>query len=176
VILGDNAMSFDLAQKEGDFLYGYPAKTWAFELSLGVQNVRPKLLDAATMLFKDRGLTWQYNKFVKANTAMIPERPGIYVFIAHVNATGIRHHDLILYVGKAGSSIRDRWNNYFKERDSLENEQRERVHWMLNIYKDRLTFAYCEMNGDEVLGCERELIKAFDPCCNQQKPKIQYAW
>lgn len=163
-------MAYDFA-RPGPALHGYSIDT-----SLGYQQIRPLLLDALSDRLQSHVVEWQYVKFVEANWDQVPDQAGIYFFIVHPHAASIEYHSIILYFGKAKSSLRSRFRDYIGERDGVSKTDREHVRRMLSIYKNRVYFAHCCFDTYDVEKLEDMLIDAFSPCCNVKTPKSQPAF
>lgn len=162
--------------KKGPIIYGYPADTYPPNLILGTQQIKPIMLDALATKLSDYAMDWTYVKFVRINNDQIPAQAGVYCFIVLPHAANIEHHSIVLYIGKAKTSLRDRYQSYIREREATEKQGRERVKQMLNIYKERVIFAYCCLDNYDVEKVEDLLLEAFNPCCNTAYSKFKPAF
>ncbi len=158
-------MAFDFA-KAGRALHGYSSDT-----HLGYQQIKPMMLDELSQKLKGFNLNWQYEKFIEANQKLIPAQPGVYMFIVRPRSANIEHHCIILYFGESGN-LRSRFKQYVAERDGVKPTDREHIKVMLNIYKNRLDFAYVTLGRYQTNEVEDLLIDAFDPCCNHKKSAV----
>ncbi len=158
-------MAFDFA-KAGQALHGYSSDTY-----LGFQQIKPIALDELSHKLQGFNLDWQYQKFVEANQNMIPSRPGVYMFIVRPRSANIEYHSIILYFGEA-TNLRKRFKQYIAERDGVKPTDRKHIKAMLNIYKNRVEFAFTTLGRYQITQVEDLLIDAFDPCCNHKKSAV----
>lgn len=157
--------------KIGPVLHGYPVN-----IVLGIQQIRPLMLDALAQELSKYEIAWTEVKFVEVNKDQVPTEPGVYFFSVRPRAANIENHHIILYVGKAKVNLRDRYINYLRERHGLKISDRDKVVKMLNIYKDRVFFSYCTLDMYDVERVEDALLMAFDPPCNTMSPKFEPAF
>ena len=109
----------------------------------------------------------EYVKFIESNKDLIPSASGVYFFIVHPHSANIKYHSIILYFGQARNLL-SRFGDYIAERDEVSGTGREHIKKMLNVYRNRVHFAYCPIDRYELDKVEDLLIDAFKPCCNIQ--------
>lgn len=115
-------------------------------------------------------VTWSVAPFSKLNTKNIPQSPGVYAFLIKPMIPHGLEHGVLIYVGKADMSIRDRYAHYLQQApDPLLG--RPVVAVWLHQYEGFLHFAYAEMKPpSKPVGFEERLITALVPTVNRQLP------
>lgn len=152
---------YDFA-KPGPTLGGYTV-----DMILGHQTIRPLALDALAEKLKPVNLGWEYVPFAKVNRDLVPDRPGVYLFVVHPHAANIKYHSIVLYFGRA-RNLRTRFGNYLSERSGVKEDDRKYVSDMLTVYRNRIQFGYAEINYYQTERVEELLIDAFRPCANKR--------
>jgi len=118
-------------------------------------------------------LTWRAVKFERANGSSIPANArGVYTFVVK---PGIANHpscSYLMYVGKAQKQmLRDRFFQYFSEKDKGEQSRRPHVTEMLLKWNGFLWFYYAEISGKtKIKRVEEELLAAYLPPSNRTFP------
>jgi hypothetical protein len=140
------------------------------DLVLGHQAIRPLALDALAERLKPFPLNWEYMPFAKVNRNLVPDRPGVYLFVVHPQAANIKYHSIVLYFGRA-RDLRARFGDYIAERYGMKEDDRKYVTNMLTVYRNRIQFGFAELNYYHTEFVEDLLIDAFRPCANRQVPK-----
>jgi len=118
-------------------------------------------------------LLWRAVKFDRANAARIPGHArGVYTFVVK---PGIANHpscSYLLYVGKAERQVlRDRFCQYFAEKEKGEESRRPHVTEMLLKWQGFLWFYYAEIsNSTRIKAVEEQLLAAYLPPSNRTFP------
>lgn len=118
-------------------------------------------------------LAWRAVRFQRANVNRVPNNAkGIYTFIVK---PGIANHPscaYLMYVGIAEKQVlRDRFSQYFVEKDKGETSRRPHVTEMLLKWKDFLWFYYAEISDTaKIRQVEDELLAAYLPPSNRTFP------
>lgn len=118
-------------------------------------------------------LAWRTVKFQRANVRRVPNNAkGIYTFVVK---PGIANHPscaYLMYVGKAEKQVlRDRFSQYFVEKDKGETSRRPHVTEMLLKWDDFLWFYYAEISdASKIKQVEDELLAAYLPPSNRTFP------
>jgi hypothetical protein len=113
-------------------------------------------------------LNWESIKFNSDNITL-PSQQGVYAFSINIISNNLPTNSYILYVGKAGdinsqNTIRKRYRDYTRE---LRTKTRPKIHRMLNLWKDHLTYHYAEVeNGISTGEIETKLTTIFIPPYN----------
>lgn len=113
---------------------------------------------------------WQQVKFERPNASQVPEKMGIYMFVAQpsgfLSVNG--QHRYIMYVGQA-SNLRERFSQYFGYvRKAKRKDQLKRI--MVLIWQERLQFHYFETPGftdQQLTKIEFDLINMTIPPINK---------
>lgn len=119
---------------------------------------------------KSDPVNWSVTPFSKGNAKNIPQAPGVYAFLVKPLIPLGLEHGVLIYVGKADTSIRDRYAHYLQQAaDPLQG--RPVVAVWLNKYEGFLHFAYAEMKPPSKPAMyEKRLITALVPTVNRQLP------
>lgn len=113
-------------------------------------------------------LDWQSMKFNAANPNL-PQQQGVYAFSISIQSGNLPTNSYILYVGKAGdtnskNTIKKRYRDYVRE---ARVQSRPKIHRMLNLWENHLTYHYAEVpNGTSTGAIEEQLTTIFIPPYN----------
>jgi hypothetical protein len=114
--------------------------------------------------------SWSMEKFLKQNSDKIPRAPGVYAFLIKPMIPEGLDHGVLIYVGKADKSIRDRYMHYLRQASDPQHG-RPVVAMYLHKYEGYLHFAYAEMkSAARPSAFESRLITALIPVVNRQFP------
>lgn len=112
---------------------------------------------------------WEIYPFQHAQIENIPSQPGIYSFVIQPGIASHFHCSYLMYIGKTGRTLRERFREYFRERNYPES--RPKILEMLNRYEGYLHFCCLAIEEKEqITEIEEALISAFLPPCNDQLP------
>jgi hypothetical protein len=113
-------------------------------------------------------LEWRKFRLSIDQRQNIPMEPGVYTLLVE---PGIANHagcSYLVYVGKAESGLRNRFNDYLRE---VRNEEgRPHIIELLSRYPDHLWFCFSPVPRDQCVELERALIHAYRPPFNDQIP------
>jgi len=113
-------------------------------------------------------LTWKSIKYTEDNLASLPDKTGIYAFIAkpEIANLGISY---LMYIGKAEKqSLLKRCPQYTQE---LKKEKgRPLIKQMLVKWAEHLFLYFSEVDKDKTSKVEEHLLAAFMPPANTQLP------
>lgn len=113
-------------------------------------------------------LDWQSIQF-NSDNVNLPDQQGVYAFSISVCHKNIPNNSIILYVGKAGdlksnNTIRRRYRDYVRE---LRVQTRPKIHRMLKLWNDHLTYHFAEVKDELSTGeIEKQLTTIFVPPYN----------
>jgi hypothetical protein len=113
-------------------------------------------------------LEWNTIKF-NAENPNLPDQQGVYVFSINIEHGNLPNNSYILYVGKAGdvnskNTIRKRYQDYVRE---ARVQSRPKIHRMLNLWSEHLSYHYAEVpNGMSTGDIEQLLTTIFIPPYN----------
>jgi hypothetical protein len=113
-------------------------------------------------------LNWQSFSF-NTDGVVLPDQQGVYVFSINVIGANLPNNSYILYVGKAGdtnsnNTIRKRYRDYVRE---LRVKSRPKIHRMLKLWEEHLTYHYAEVaDGVSTGDIEEQLTTIFVPPYN----------
>lgn len=115
-----------------------------------------------------RNLNWTRVEFKSDNATLVPERPGVYAFVVQHHVGKDLPGSFPMYVGKAGTSIRDRYRSYqgqaFRGRPGRATLDR-----LFGLWKVHLAFYYLvDLGGDTPIDMERTLINTVMPPLNDR--------
>jgi hypothetical protein len=113
---------------------------------------------------------WITHSFRKETTQHIPEKPGVYAFLIRPGIPLGLDANVLIYVGKADTSIRSRYYRYLKECiDPVYG--RPKITYWLHKYFDYVHFAYAEIpKPGDPHDLERRLLAALMPPANDRIP------
>ena len=118
-------------------------------------------------------LAWRSVRFKRANASQVPNNArGVYTFVVK---PGIANHPscaYLMYVGKAERQVlRDRFSQYFAEKDKGETSRRPHVTELLVKWQDFLWFYYAKISdATKIKRVEDELLAAYLPPSNRAFP------
>ena len=113
---------------------------------------------------------WEIHPFQQDKADNIPIKPGIYSFIIQPGIADHPHCSYLMYVGVTERSLRERFQEYFREKRKIESG-RPKILKLLHVYQDYLHFCCSAITETErIEDIEDALIKAFIPPCNDQYP------
>ncbi|UPR57314.1 hypothetical protein ITG10_02905 [Vibrio sp. ED004] len=113
-------------------------------------------------------LEWNTIKF-NTETPNLPDQQGVYAFSINVDNGNLPSNSYILYIGKAGditskNTIKKRYRDYVRE---ARVQSRPKIHRMLNLWSEHLTYHYAEVpNGVSTGDIEKQLTTIFIPPYN----------
>ena len=113
---------------------------------------------------------WEIHPFQRDQVEKIPSDPGIYSFVIQPRVAAHPHCSYLMYVGKTERPLRERFREYFNERQKVETG-RPKIVRLLNQYQDYLHFCCSAITEtDRISEIEEALLNAFIPPCNDQYP------
>lgn len=118
-------------------------------------------------------LVWHAVEFKRANLKRIPKNSkGVYTFVVK---PGIANHPscaYLMYVGKTERQVlRDRFSQYFSEKEKGEASRRPHVTEMLLKWETFLWFYFAEISDTTLIKqVEDQLLSAFLPPSNRTFP------
>jgi hypothetical protein len=147
----DNPVLADfLARKEGEFPF----------------RLYPRLWGTKELADYYKGRKWEVVKFTDP-PPVLPDEPGIYMFVAGPYCGGLTDHSYIFYVGKA-TSLKRRYPEYLIEKAGGGSNPRERVVLFLNHFDGYLQFHYTLVPKEELTSAESLLKDNLTPYGNTQ--------
>ncbi len=135
------------------------AHIWCFRLW-------PRQWAAYNLTFR---FEWKIYPFQRDQLSNIPRHPGIYGLVIQPGIALHSNCSYLMYIGKAESTLRDRFRKYFYERD--DPMARPKILELLNRYEGYVHF-YCSTieQRERIKQIEDALINAFLPPCNTDLP------
>jgi hypothetical protein len=113
---------------------------------------------------------WTTRIFRKETAKHIPEKPGVYAFLIRPGIPLGLDANVLIYIGKAGTSIRSRYYRYLKESIDPVHGRPKITYW-LRKYFDYIHFAYAEIpKPGDPHDLEQRLLAALMPPANDQIP------
>ena len=113
---------------------------------------------------------WEIHPFRRDQIENIPSDPGIYSFVIQPRVAAHPHCSYLMYVGKTERPLRERFRDYFSERQDVETG-RPKIVRLLNQYRDYLHFCCSAIaETDRITEIEKALLNAFIPPCNDEYP------
>jgi len=118
-------------------------------------------------------LVWQAVRFKRSNLKRVPNNSrGVYTFVVK---PGIADHPscaYLMYVGKAERQVlRDRFSQYFTEKEKGEESRRPHVTEMLLKWETFLWFYFAEISDTaKIKQVEDQLLAAYLPPSNRTFP------
>ena len=135
----------------------------------------PQYIEEFPQIISGVPLKWNSCKFVKGAQINVPEQFGVYCFAVDLGPPFPEPMHLPLYVGKAADQyLCERYEDYLQEKGDAKG--RKKVVFMLNKYKNRLTFWWVEMPLVYVETVERHLQMCCEPPCNERIPSREKFW
>lgn len=115
--------------------------------------------------------TWKAESFPPLPKNIIPQTPGVYVFVVQPQIFDFVHSSGLFYVGKA-TNLYQRISAYIGEIDKDFNLSTRPLVWqMVNRWKGHLNYHYTiTKNVAEAEDLEKEMLNAFIPPFNKQYP------
>lgn len=122
-------------------------------------------------------LSWRLaGKLVTANIEVLPDCPGVYLFVRKslldtISPFSEPSYPAIIYVGQA-RNIRGRLTDYIRDKSAVRNHAtstrkiRDLIKIMFNEYGDGLDVFYSVCNPKDLTITEDTLIKILDPAFN----------
>ena len=112
---------------------------------------------------------WEIHPFQRDQIENIPREPGIYSFVIQPGIASYPYCSYLMYIGKTGRTLRERFNEYLREQNNLEG--RPNILRLLNKYRGYVYFCCSEITKKEQIGkMEDVLCDVFQPPCNEQLP------
>jgi hypothetical protein len=113
---------------------------------------------------------WTTHIFRKETTKHIPHKPGVYAFLIRPGIPLGLDANVLIYIGKADTSIRSRYYRYLKE--SIDPVYgRPKITYWLHKYFDYVHFAYAEIpKPGDPYDLEQRLLAALMPPANDRIP------
>lgn len=126
----------------------------------------PQLWERCATPLRMKTAKWQRVFFKPENQGIIPNSPGIYMFVVAPRHAYLRDHTYIFYVGKA-KSLQRRYGEYISERlgEDIEHD-RERIVDFLSRFKGHLYFHYHCCAESEIENKEDYLVDRIYPWGN----------
>jgi hypothetical protein len=113
---------------------------------------------------------WTTRIFRKETAKHIPEKPGVYAFLIRPGIPLGLDANVLIYIGKAGTSIRKRYYRYLRESIDPVHGRPKITYW-LRKYFDYVHFAYAEIpQPGDPHDLEQRLLAALMPPANDQIP------
>lgn len=135
----------------------------------------PQYIDEFPKAINSIPLKWNSCKFVKDAQINVPEQFGVYCFSVDLGVPFPDRMHLPLYIGKAADQfLRERYQDYLQEKGNIKG--RKKVVFMLNKYKNCLTFWWAELPLVYVETVERHLQMCCEPPCNDRFPSRERFW
>jgi excinuclease UvrABC nuclease subunit len=128
-----------------------------------MQSIKPKSSLTSS-------LKWNKIKFLKGNKNILPETPGIYMFILRPYLAGLCQFssDFILYIGQT-KNLRSRYLDYFQYKNSIKAADQDK-RTMIVIWENHLYFYYHSLptntSKTELDDLEYDLIDSVIPPFN----------
>ena len=114
-----------------------------------------------------KNLVWKSEDFPPDPRNLIPDQPGVYIFVAEVNLFGFPHGSGLFYIGKA-TSLYQRIGAYMNDTDKdFVKTKRPLVWTMLNLWSGHLRYYFtitADVAAAEAL--EQEMLTAYMPHFN----------
>lgn len=117
-------------------------------------------------------LQWEYTKFTEGNSVNVPnDCGGIYTFVVQPNIANHPACSYLLYVGKAGTSLRDRYHKYLEDKRLGDASRRPHVEEMIKTWDGYLWFYYARIDQPKFIETvENSLLSSFMPPTNKEFP------
>ena len=126
----------------------------------------PQLWGSKELASYYKGRKWEVVPFSDPPPAL-PDKPGIYMFVAGPYCGDLADHSYILYVGKA-TSLKKRYPKYLTEKNGGGENPREHVVLFLNHFAGYLQFHYTLVPKEELTMAEALLKDNLTPYGNTQ--------
>jgi hypothetical protein len=123
----------------------------------------PKAWNAAP----DMNLKWEVSAFPPDPRKVIPDEPGVYVFVAEVRLFGFPHGSGLFYIGKA-TSLYSRIGAYIDDQDKdFVKTKRPKVWSMINAWRGHLRYYFTRTpTVKEAEDLEEHMLAAYIPPFN----------
>ena len=96
-------------------------------------------------IFCDKySLAWHSTPFKREHAGNVSDKPGVYCFHIGHDLTCLPTFGVSLYGGITQRSLRERFLEYFRERDS--NQGRTHVRKFLMVFREELSFGWSEVD------------------------------
>ncbi|EBU9877570.1 hypothetical protein DM338_24025, partial [Salmonella enterica subsp. enterica serovar Livingstone] len=115
-------------------------------------------------------LEWKKVSFSLDARDCIPKEKGVYAFAIDIGDSKLPVTSYILYIGKAGdlNSQNTLWNRYYDYIKTQRRNDRPRIHEMLNLWKNHLSYYYAVVSNDQSTGeLEKTLLNILIPPYNK---------
>lgn len=117
-------------------------------------------------------LVWHEVEFKKSSQDSLPEKEGLYMFMASPKKLNANFLNYLFYVGET-NNLRRRFGNYLDKKDSPKSGQ-YKVYTIIDDFPDHLHFRYIELDGYDTAqrrAIEDQLLVAFLPPINSRFPQ-----
>jgi len=131
----------------------------------------PRVWEGGTAFKQNLSFEWHEIEFKKENKIRVPDKQGIYMFVAKPEKEHLVHmyHSYIMYIGQA-NNLKKRFDSYFHYKNNTEpHNQLKRI--MTVIWEKYLSFCYFVTNNLEEKKLdmlEYDLIDTIIPPINNQ--------
>ncbi|EBP0009264.1 hypothetical protein HX37_00005 [Salmonella enterica] len=115
-------------------------------------------------------LEWRKVKFTADSRRHIPKEKGVYAFAIDLGTSKLPGTSYILYVGKAGDINSDNtlFNRFYDYIRTQRRNNRPRIHDMLTLWKDHLSYYYAVVADGQSTGeLEEKLLNILIPPYNK---------
>ncbi len=115
-------------------------------------------------------LDWRYIKAKKENIILLPDSPGVYVFVIEPMVAELPVNGVVAYVGETKGqtqSLQTRCARYFYP---SEHTKRPHIGDMMRLWPENLYLYYVEVPNNKVKELENELLKSLLPPFNRRFP------
>ena len=114
---------------------------------------------------------WKVETFPPTPKSIIPEMPGVYIFVVQPKIFDFIHSSGLFYIGKA-TNLYERISAYMGEIDKDFNlSKRPKIWCMVNQWKGYLDYHYTiTKDVSEAESLENEMLNTFIPPFNKQFP------
>ncbi|TDB60405.1 GIY-YIG nuclease family protein [Arundinibacter roseus] len=117
-------------------------------------------------------LDWKEVHFQPSNQESLPEKEGLYMFMASPKKLNASFLNYLLYVGET-DNLRRRFGDYLRKRDSPKSGQ-YKVYTIIDDFPEHLHFRYIELEGYDMKKrreLETQFLIAFLPPINSRFPQ-----
>lgn len=118
---------------------------------------------------QNKSCTWYEEVFPPNPRNLIPNAPGVYVFVVTPNIFDFEHSSGLFYIGKA-TNLYSRIASYISEiNKEFKRSSRPHIWRMVNVWNGHLKYYYMKTHDvAEAEALEKEMLKAFRPPFNRQ--------
>ena len=117
-------------------------------------------------------LDWKEVKFQSSSQVTLPEKEGLYMFMASPKKMNASFLNYMFYVGET-DNLRRRFGNYLDKKDSPKSGQ-YKVYTIIDDFPDHLHFRYIELEGyttTQRRELENQFLVSFLPPMNSKFPQ-----